>query len=136
MNIIVEKSKDLVCMLGGTIEPSRNITLSSQRCNRMRPSPEMAMKRVSEENYPDAIHFGRSFTGSVEAAEFFEKVVNGPMIKLHWCFTTAMIKTSLNHLRQGHTQLFGGRVDPETYLNVLLNPRVHTGKRYQRKKRG
>lgn len=102
--------------------------LEKERYNGRRP--EDTSNRVSWEEYPDAQEFGWTFTGSSGVTEFFEK----DEVKLDWYFTTATVKTSLDHPRQGRTQLFAERVDPETYIKILLNPRAHTGQRYQRRR--
>lgn len=108
--------------------PEANVeSHSGQRYNGMRPRD--VSRRVDYNLYPDPTHFGWIFTGSSGVTEFFEK--DG--VKLDWYFTTATIKTSLDHPAQGRTQLFASRVDPETYRVVLENPRAHTGKRYQRR---
>jgi hypothetical protein len=101
-----------------------------ERYNGIRPRD--LLRRVNYQFYPDPIHFGWIFTGSSGVTEFFEK--DG--VKLDWYFTTATIKTSLDHPRQGRTQSFGSRVDPETYRAILENPRAHTGKRYQQRRGG
>ena len=102
---------------------------TSQRYNGLRPTDYS--KRVSWEDYPDPTRFGWDFTGSVgNTTEFFEK----DNVKLDWYFTTATIKTSLDHPKQQRkTQLFGNKVDPDTYIKILTNPRVHTGDRYHTK---
>jgi hypothetical protein len=97
---------------------------NAQRYNGIRPSHA---DRVSWELYPDPAEFGWMFTGSDEFVEFFEK----DEIKLDWYFTTATMKTSMNHPKHGHTQMFGSRVTPEMYIKILLNPREHTNKRYR-----
>jgi hypothetical protein len=119
------------------------------RYNDQRPSPEWMAKRVSLEDYPDPVAFGWTFTGSWESVEFFERMVvsshpsdqenntnnKSKLIKLDWYFTTATVKTSLDHPVQGKTQLFAKECSPKLYTQVLTNPRTHTGKRYQRKPR-
>ena len=57
------------------------------------------------------------------------------LVKLDWYYTTATLKTSMDHPRQGKTQMFAKvGVTPELYVQVLENPRVHTdAQRYQRK---
>ena len=103
-----------------------------QRYNGMRPSD--LSRRVDMQLYPDPTLFGWIFTGSDGVTEFFEICYdNNEVIKLDWYFTTGTIKTSMNHPVQGHTQLFGARVDPEMYRAILQNPRVHTGQRYQQR---
>lgn len=99
-----------------------------RRDNGKRPTD--LSKRVSLTEYPDPTEFGWTFTGSWKNVEFFEK--DG--VKLDWYFTTATIKTSLDHPKKGKTQLFGSRVTPDTYLEILLNPRAHTNVRYQERK--
>ena len=94
------------------------------RYNGIRPSQD---GRVSIELYPDPVEFGWTFTGSHEFVEFFER----EEIKLDWYFTTATIKTSMDHPKRGRTQMFGSRVTPEMYIEILLNPRAHTDVRYR-----
>ena len=57
------------------------------------------------------------------------------LVKLDWYYTTATLKTSMDHPRQGKTQMFArAGITPELYVQVLENPRVHTdAQRYQRK---
>jgi len=98
----------------------------AKRDNGQRPTD--LSKRVPLSEYPDATDFGWTFTGSNDnVVEFFE---NDDGVKLDWYFTTATVKTSLDHPTQGKTQLFGARVTPNTYLEILLNPRAHTNERY------
>jgi hypothetical protein len=54
---------------------------------------------------------------------------------LDWYFTTATIKTSMDHPTKGKTQMFGSKVTPEVYAKVLLDPRSHTNVRYRTKTR-
>lgn len=97
-----------------------------QRDNGQRPTD--LSKRVPLSEYPDPTDFGWTFTGSNDnKVEFFE---NDDGVKLDWYFTTATVKTSLDHPQQGKTQLFGSRVTPNIYLEILLNPRAHTNERY------
>jgi hypothetical protein len=96
-----------------------------RRYNGQRPLD--TTKRVSWDDYPDATEFGWTFTGSHDnVVEFFER----DDMKLDWYFTTATVKTSLDHPKQGRTQLFANKVSPEMYLQILLEPRAHTGQRY------
>jgi hypothetical protein len=104
---------------------------SSKRYNGRRPVDYS--RRVDWEDYPDPTEFGWTFTGSWDVTEFFENIDG---VKLDWYFTTGTVKTSLDHPTQGRTQLFAAKVDPKTYLLILVNPRAHTGKRYQRKRGG
>jgi len=50
---------------------------------------------------------------------------------VYW--TTCTIKTSINHPRQGKTQMFRRDVDLELYKKICKNPRAHTSKGYQRR---
>ena len=134
--------------VGSSRSLDRNSGTASQqqqqhRYNMARPSPEWMAQRVSLQDYPDPVDFEWIFTGSWEAVEFFEKTVtprqnqtnnsNSKLVKLDWYFTTATIKTSLDHPVQGKTQLFAKQCDPRQYVQVLTNPRTHTGNRYHRK---
>lgn len=114
--------------------------IAQRRHNGHRPSAEWLSRRVDIRQYPDPTSFGWTFTGSWEAAEFFERSVvqndREYLVKLDWFFTTATVKTSLDHPSQGKTQLFGKQVAPDEYTNILRNPRVHTGNRYQQRPKG
>jgi hypothetical protein len=101
---------------------------SQNRYNGLRPVD--LSRRVDMQLYPDPTMFGWIFTGSIGVTEFFEK----EEVKLDWFYTTATVKTSMYHPTQGRTQLFGARVDPETYRKILDNPRIHTGVRYQNRR--
>jgi hypothetical protein len=104
---------------------------------------------VSWESYPDPTNHGWSFTGSWEPSlvEFFEHRLvlgggggdhdddNAAVVKLDWYYTTATMKTSLHHPRQGKTQMFANRVTPQLYLDILQNPRAHTNQRYQQRRK-
>lgn len=41
-------------------------------------------------------------------------------------YTTGTVSTSLDHPRQGKTQLFRRHVDPQLLREIFLNPRIHT----------
>jgi hypothetical protein len=120
--------------------PTDEETMRQRRYNGLRPNEEWLARRVDIQQYPDPTSFGWTFTGSWKAVEFFEKTVlqdeREYFVKLDWYFTTATIKTSLDHPTQGKTQLFGKQVGPSEYKKILENPRVHTGNRYQRKTNG
>mmetsp|Transcript_888 Transcript_888/g.1903 ORF Transcript_888/g.1903 Transcript_888/m.1903 type:complete len:444 (+) Transcript_888:221-1552(+) len=107
----------------------------AHRYNGKRPSPEWIERRVSFLEYPDPTEFGWTFTGSWEAMEFFEKTRGEKLVKLDWYFTTATVKTSLDHPVQGRTQLFMKKCNSREYAKVLTNVRTHTGRRYHRKSR-
>jgi hypothetical protein len=104
---------------------------SKKRYNGQRPIDYS--RRVDWVHYPDPTECGWTFTGSWDVTEFFE---NNDGVKLDWYFTTGTVKTSLDHPTQGRTQLFAAKVDPETYVSILHNPRAHTGKRYQKRNQG
>jgi len=119
---------------------------NGMRYNGIRPNYNYGQSnRVAFEQYPDPTEYGWMFTGSCEESfvEFFEKSIDNDndngfsIVKLDFYYTTASIKTSLHHPIQGKTQMFGrkGSVTPELYLEILLNPRVHTGVRYQKRRR-
>jgi hypothetical protein len=113
-------------LLKDKLQPSS----SSKRYNGQRPIDYS--RRVDWQQYPDPTGFGEwRFTGSWDVTEFFE---NNDQVKLDWYYTTGTVKTSLDHPTQGRTQLFAAKVDPQTYLSILRNPRAHTGKRYQQRK--
>jgi hypothetical protein len=105
---------------------------SQQRYNGERPTD--TSRRVDIDHYPDPEVFGWTFTGSWDnMVEFFEKSGDagvGGVVKLDWYFTTGTVKTSMDHIRQGKTQLFGAKVNPEVYADILINPRSHTNERY------
>ena len=100
----------------------------SQRYNGQRPTD--LSRRVPIELYPDPTLWGWIFTGSWNNyVEFFEK--DG--VKLDWYFTTGTVKTSMDHPQKGKTQLFGAKVKPEVYGEVMFDPRAHTNVRYHKK---
>lgn len=138
---ILQKANDLQQQLVDGQPPpqndnNNNNNNSERRYNSMRPSPEYLQQHVSMEEYPTPEEFGWMFTGSWREVEFYEQIFpNIGLVKLDWYFTTATVKTSLDHTIQGKTQLFAKQCDPSEYLEVLLNPRSHTGKRYHRKPR-
>ena len=111
------------------------IRLQSSNKNRYNGQHPMdSSKRVS--GFPDATKYGWSFTGSADnVVEFFQKKTeDGTLVKLDFYFTTGTVKTSLNHPTKGKTQLFAKMgVTPDMYVEILMNPRVHTNVRYQRK---
>lgn len=113
-------------------------TILSRRYNGLRPTSEWLSRRVDIQQYPDPTNFGWIFTGSWQAVEFFERTVvhdsTELVVKLDWYFTTATIKTALDHPTQGKTQLFGKQVGSSEFKKILTNPRVHTGNRYQRRR--
>lgn len=47
--------------------------------------------------------------------------------------TRLTISTSMTHPKKGNTQMFIKNVGMKTFLQLLENPRAHTGKRYQTK---
>jgi hypothetical protein len=102
---------------------------AARRYNDTRPSVKDYKKRVSMQDYPDPTEFGWTFTGSWKMVEFFEK----ENVKLDWYFTTATVKTSMDHPAQGKTQMFRKKVSPAVYRRILENPRVHTDQGYQRR---
>lgn len=105
---------------------------SQQRYNGERPTD--TSRRVDIDHYPDPEVFGWTFTGSWDnVVEFFEKSDDADVegvVKLDWYFTTGTVKTSMDHPRQGKTQLFGAKVNPEVYADILVKPRSHTSERY------
>ncbi|KAL7534287.1 hypothetical protein ACHAWF_004777 [Thalassiosira exigua] len=104
------------------------------RYNGLRPDYEG--KRVSLEHYPDPTMFGWTFTGGVRESlvEFFEKRMNdGGVVKLDFYYTTGTIKTVLHHPSRGNNQLFRAHVTPQQYVDILKNPRAHTGQGYRTK---
>jgi len=107
-----------------------------RRYNFLRPSPTWIEQRVSIKEYPDPEDFGWTSRAAGKPQSFFEKM-NGEnkLIKLDWYFTTATVKTSLDHPSKGRTQLFAKKCDPLLYARVLTNPRTHTGKRYHHRSR-
>jgi len=129
----LQKAMDLQQQLASGVRSKEGTAASDQRYNGLRPSWEWLEKRVPLEEYPDATEYGWTFTGSWEATEFFEKDLPEGNVKLDWYFTTATVKTSLDHPTKGKTQMFGKKCNPNQYDKILRNPRVHTGKRYQRR---
>jgi hypothetical protein len=106
------------------------------RYNGLRPTNDQ--DRVSMLEYPDPTEFSWIFTGSNEASsvEFFERVFDYGLVKLDWFYTTGTVKTSMDHPAERKTQLFGKRVTPELYRQILVNPRQHTNVRYKTKRGG
>jgi len=105
---------------------------NKNRYNGQRPTD--LSKRVP--GFPDATEYGWTFTGSADnVVEFFQKtMMDGTLVKLDFYFTTGTVKTSLKHPTQGKTQMFAKeRVTPDLYVQILKNPRVHTGSRYKNK---
>jgi hypothetical protein len=115
--------------------PNKSPTI--QRYNGKRP--QYPQDRVSLKQYNDPTAFGWKLTGSNQNSrvEFFEKRLEEILVKLDWYYTTATIKTSMDHPTKGKTQLFasGGSVSPEIYMQILKNPRVHTNIRFQTQKK-
>jgi len=105
---------------------------NKNRYNGQRPAD--LSKRVP--GFPDATEYGWIFTGSADnVVEFFQKtMMDGTLVKLDFYFTTGTVKTSLKHPNQGKTQMFAKEgVTPDLYVQILKNPRVHTGSRYKNK---
>ena len=112
------------------VSPVRN--KCPQRYNGIRPNYQ---QRVSLEQYPDptSMGYGWNFTGSTAQSrvEFYEKSTNMGIIKLDFYYTTATVKTVLEHPTTGLNQLFRNTVSPEEYVKILENPRAHTGRGYR-----
>jgi len=96
--------------------------------------PDYGVQRVSTESYPDPTSFGWTFTGGVEASrvEFFERPTNMGRVKLDWFYTTATVKTILEHPSTGRNQLFRNTVTSDQFVQIMTNPRVHTDRGYRR----
>jgi hypothetical protein len=107
-----------------------------QRYNGIRPNYHN--NRVSLEDYHDPTDFGWTFTGSAQDSfvEFFEMTIDEGLVKLDWYYTTATIKTTMDHPTRGPNQLFGKQVTPQEYRQVLENPRAHTNVRYRTRGNG
>mmetsp|Transcript_29458 Transcript_29458/g.71150 ORF Transcript_29458/g.71150 Transcript_29458/m.71150 type:complete len:732 (-) Transcript_29458:163-2358(-) len=103
------------------------------RYNGIRPDYEG--KRVNSEKYPDPTVFGWEFTGGVQESrvEFFEKRMNIGLAKLDFYYSSGTLKTTLYHPTSGRNQLFRGKVTAEQYVDVMKNPRSHTGQGYRRR---
>lgn len=139
---------------GGRQEGGGGVASSGTgRYNGLRPDNMHASAggRVPFELYPDPTLFGWTFTGSSEASrvEFFERAADdgsGDVVKLDFYYSTGTVKTSLHHPTAGRpTQLFGRAgnangpqpaITPEQYVEVLRNPRAHTGGRYHTRSGG
>jgi len=50
-------------------------------------------------------------------------------------YTTGTVATCINHPQQGRTQLFRRNVSLAQLAEIMINPRVHTGVGYQRKRK-
>ena len=113
-------------------EEGMNTRPTTPRYNGIRP--DYRGKRVSTESYPDPTSFGWTFTGSVEASfvEFFDRQTNMGTVKLDWYYTTATVKTILDHPTTGKNELFRNTVNPEQFAQIMTNPRVHSGRGYRR----
>ncbi|KAL4425669.1 hypothetical protein ABPG75_009685 [Micractinium tetrahymenae] len=59
-----------------------------------------------------------------------------PSVKIDYYPTTGTVKTMLDHPSQGRTQMFRRNLSEDGFIRVLLNPRAHTGKGYQRRHTG
>jgi len=105
-----------------------------KRYNNQRPHD--VSKRVDLTHYPDPTTYGWTFTGSAEnsSVEFFEKKLNIGIMKLDWYYTTATVKTTLDHPTLGRNALYRNTVTPELYREILVNPRVHTNCGYRDRK--
>lgn len=118
---------------------NRLVEDTGYRYNGKRPEEIMRYENTGRQGgFPDASQYGWIFTGSnpTSSVEFFEKTFNNDysLVKLDWYYTTATIKTSLEHPQQGKNQLFAkSGVTPELYVQLLENPRVHTDRIYQTK---
>ena len=149
----VERSGTMMREIGGGGVASSGA--STGRYNGLRPDYASAGGRVPFELYPDPTLFGWTFTGSSEASrvEFFERAAEdgsagGDVVKLDFYYSTGTVKTSLHHPTAGRpTQLFGRAGDnasngpqpaitPEQFVEVLRNPRAHTGGRYHTRSSG
>lgn len=106
-------------------------TPPTPRYNGMRP--DYKGQRINSVLYPDPTLYGWRFTGAVEESrvEFFEKRMNLGIVKLDFYYTTGTVKSTLHHPTTGRNQLFRTQVTPEQYVNVLKNPRAHTGQGYR-----
>ncbi|KAG2498381.1 hypothetical protein HYH03_003640 [Edaphochlamys debaryana] len=80
----------------------------------------------------DPSQAGWNYTGhnSNSRVAFYE---NDAGVKADYYYTTGTIKTSMDHPRQGPTQLFRRDLSDSQYNAVLNNPRTHTGQGYHRK---
>lgn len=56
-------------------------------------------------------------------------------LRINVYLTKMTVSTALQHPKQGKTQLFRRQVTPEELNKIFENPRVHTKKGYQRKKK-
>ena len=156
----VERSGTMIREIGGGGHQEGGGGAASSgtgRYNGLRPDymNTSAGGRVPSELYPDPTLFGWTFTGSSEASrvEFFERAAedgsaSGDVVKLDFYYSTGTVKTSLHHPTAGRpTQLFGRAGDnasngpqpaitPEQFVEVLRNPRAHTGGRYHTRSSG
>jgi hypothetical protein len=57
--------------------------------------------------------------------------VSGNKYQIDYYYTTGTIKTSLDHPKEGKTQMFRRNVDGGLLRRIFENPRVHTDKGYQ-----
>ena len=106
-----------------------------ERYNGLRPNYNN--QRVDDTTYPDPTIYGWTFTGSNETSkvEFFEKECsNFGTVRMDFYYTTATVKTILDHPTTGMNSLFRRTiVDPEKYIQILNDPRSHTDIGYRRR---
>jgi hypothetical protein len=67
-----------------------------------------------------------------ETSRVVSFVRDGTRINVY--YTTATVGTCLDHPTQGKTQLFRRGVTLEGLEQIFLNPRVHTGRGYKRRR--
>jgi len=103
----------------------------TKRYNNIRPNYHG--NRVNTLHYPDPTRYNWTFTGSNEEGrvEFFEKTLNFGLVKLDFYYTTGTVKTTLVHPTTGPNCLFRNTVNPDVYIQILQNPRVHTNRGYR-----
>ncbi len=104
---------------------------TKKRYNNIRP--KYNGDRINTIDYPDPTNYNWIFTGSNEEGkvEFFEKALNFGVVKLDFYYTTGTVKTTLVHPTTGPNCLFRNSVTPDTYIQILQNPRVHTNRGYR-----
>lgn len=88
------------------------------------------MSEKQHDNNPTDFGWTKTGSNEVSRVEFYSK----DNVKMDYYPTTGTVKTSMDHPTQGKTQMFRRDITNNEYVNVLNDPRHHTGKGYQTKK--
>ena len=63
----------------------------------------------------------------------FSNAINDGVCRINIYVSKMTVSTSLDHPKQGKTQLFRRSVDKTLLTSIFKNPRVHTNRGYQKK---